>query len=380
MPTREMAKSAASATEFMLARVRDIAVRYLRPRAPDIDSKGEYPLDILRHLGAAGAFAQHHRGFGETRSVDVGAAIAAMSLVAEECLSTAFCVWCQDAFGWYVENTDNEDLRGQLQSGAASGEILGGTGLSNPMKALSGIEPLRLRGRRVAGGYRIDGILPWVSNIEQGHYFGICFSLEDDDDHIIMALVRSGEEGVSSRNATQFIALNGTATVTMLFKQAFIPDETILADPLRPFASRIRPGFILLQTGMASGLVRGAIALMRNLPEPIWKVNRFLPVGPAEIEDRLLSLEANLVKLALTPLDQNSAFLERVFEARLEASTLGLDAAQAAMLHAGARGYVAGSAYSRRLRESFFIAIVTPATKHLRKDIAHLKDAAALAS
>ena len=54
-----------------------------------------------------------------------------MSVIAEECLSTAFCVWCQDAFGWYVQNADNDGLRAELQSGAASGEIFGGTGLSN---------------------------------------------------------------------------------------------------------------------------------------------------------------------------------------------------------------------------------------------------------
>ena len=47
------------------------------------------------------------------------------------------------------------------------------------------------------------------------------------------------------------------------------------------------------------------------------------------------------------------------------------------MLHARARAYVEGSAYSRRLRKSYFIAIVTPATKHLQKDIAGLSDVAA---
>ena len=42
------------------------------------------------------------------------------------------------------------------------------------------------------------------------------------------------------------------------------------------------------------------------------------------------------------------------------------------MLHAGARGYVAGAPAQRRLRESYFIAIVTPATKHLRRELACL--------
>lgn len=380
MPGRDAEQPTKVLAKPLLERVRDIAVRDLRVRAPDIDRNGEYPLDLLRRFGAAGTFAQHHSGFGDTQSIDIGAAIGAMSVIAEECLSTAFCVWCQDAFGWYVENADNDGLRAALQSGAASGEIFGGTGLSNPMKALSRIEPLRLRGRRVAGGYRIDGVLPWVSNIEPGHYFGICFALEEAPGHIVMALARSGDAGVSSRQTTRFIALDGTATVTASFKQAFIPDERVLADQLEPFARRIRPGFILLQTGMASGLIRSSIAQMRNLPDPILKVNQFLPVGPAEIEARLLSLESRILELASTPLDQSQSFLERVLASRLEGSNLALDATRAAMLHAGARAYVDGSIYSRRLRESFFIAIVTPATKHLERDIAELRELALLTS
>ena len=33
--------------------------------------------------------------------------------------------------------------------------VLGGTGLSNPMKTFFGIEQMRLKGERVAGGYRV---------------------------------------------------------------------------------------------------------------------------------------------------------------------------------------------------------------------------------
>ena len=42
-------------------------------------------------------------------------------------------------------------------------------------------------------------------------------------------------------------------------------------------------------------------------------------------------------------------------------------AAHAAMLHCGARGYRRSHRAQRRLREAYFVAIVTPATKQLRK-------------
>ena len=46
---------------------------------------------------------------------------------------------------------------------------------------------------------------------------------------------------------------------------------------------------------------------------------------------------------------------------------------QIGLLHQGARGYVSTGAAQRRLREAYFVAIVTPATKHLRKEIARIE-------
>ena len=40
------------------------------------------------------------------------------------------------------------------------------------------------------------------------------------------------------------------------------------------------------------------------------------------------------------------------------------------MLHCGARGYLKSHRAQRRLREAYFVAIVTPATKQLRKMLA----------
>lgn len=364
-------KTSASPSPGVLDRIRDIVATDLRPASRSIDEDGVYPSDILRKLGDAGAFAQHHENAGETRDADLGLAIRAMSVVAEECLSTAFCTWCQDAFGWYLQNTPNAPLRARLQANAASGAVLGGTGLSNPMKALSGMEPLRLRGTRVAGGYRVAGVLPWVSNIEDGHYFGLCFATHDDGGRdIVAALARLGADGVAGRQTTRFIALEGTATRAVTFENAFIADEDVLAESFPSFARKIRPGFILLQTGMAAGLIRNVAALMRALPMRTRELNAHLPIGPIEIEDRLEALESCVLGLAATPCEDSPAFVEQVLRARLEGSNLALDATQALMLHAGARAYIAGSIHARRLRESYFIAVVTPATKHLLKDIA----------
>jgi len=111
----------------------------LAPLADRIDHEGFYPEALIRRLGAAGVYSRHLAAFAPGPR-DLGGAIADMGEVAARCMSTAFCAWCQDACGWYLENTDNTALRDKLQGGIADGTLLGGTGLSNPIKALSGIE------------------------------------------------------------------------------------------------------------------------------------------------------------------------------------------------------------------------------------------------
>jgi len=81
--------------------------------------------------------------------------------------------------------------------------------------------------------------------------------------------------------------------------------------------------------------------------------------------------------LARDPFDESDAFFLQVLKARARASELCLIAAQAALLHQGAAGYVMSSPVQRRIRESHFVAIVTPALKHLRKEIVRLEGAQA---
>jgi alkylation response protein AidB-like acyl-CoA dehydrogenase len=373
-PLREPTEAAALAPEGdgLLGRVRRIVETDLAPLAPRIDSEGLYPEAILRRLGAAGAFAAHVDPAGPDAAGGFAAAIDAMAVAGEQCLSTSFCMWCQDALAWYLAHAENRAPREALGAAVAAGRALGGTGLSNPMKCFFGIEPMRLKGRRVAGGYELSGSLPWVSNLGADHYFGAIFEREDKPGHRVMAVVDCGQDGVALNQGTRFLALDGTRTMAVRFRRAFIPDAMILADPVDAFIKRIRAGFILLQAGMAIGLVRGCIGLMRGVEGPLGHVNRFLDDRPDALDGELAALSERVARLAATPLETSDGYWRAVIEARLEGSLLSLRASQAAMLHAGAVGYVAGAPAQRRLRESYFVAIVTPAVKQLRKMLAEM--------
>lgn len=355
-----------------MSTIASIVAADLKPIVKQIDEGPLYPEAVLRALGGAGAFTAHV-------SAVTGAAprlrptIEAMATAGRECLSTAFCMWCQSTLAWYADNTDNEPLRQRYAPSSATALQLGGTGLSNPVKSMFGIEKFRLKGRRVEGGYIVKGGLPWVSNIGPDHVFGTIFNVEGDGATPVMIMVPCNHPGVSIHDAGQHLALDGTGTYAVQFKDAFIPDDLILDQDAGRFVKKVAAGFILLQMGMAFGVVRGAIDIQRRMEGPLGHVNRFLDDQPAELEAALEELEARTWALCEDPHSTDPEHWRGVLQARLDASHLALRATQAAMLFSGARGYVRAGDAQRRLREAYFVAIVTPATKQLKLMLAGLE-------
>ena len=337
----------------------------LAPLVNRID-EGFYPADAMRKLGEVGAFSRHLARSGRQ---DLGGAVSAMAEIAAFCMSTAFCTWCQDACGWYLENTDNAGLRDRLQPGIADGIVLGGTGLSNPIKAIAGIEGFALRASRCEGGYIVTGVLPWVSNLGPDHWFGTIFEDADDASHRMMAMVQCGQPGVEIRQNVRFSTLEGTGTYSVRFRRAFIADEMMLADPLGDMVGRIRPGFVLLQTGMGLGVIRASIDAMVQADTTQAATNRFLPRRPDYFEAALDELRQSIMTLAASPNDGSIDYVAQVLRTRLRTGELTLQATEAAMLHTGARAFIAGAAVQRRLREGYFVAMITPSSRHLAHEL-----------
>jgi alkylation response protein AidB-like acyl-CoA dehydrogenase len=342
--------------------VRDVVAESVRPFVRDIDQHGHYPEAAMRRLGLAGAYAHHVAG----GAGGLVGAIEAMAEVGETCLSTAFSMWCQQALALYLDRAPNRELATRRLPAVASGHQLGGTGLSNPMKSFSGLEPLALKGTRVAGGWRVNGRLPWVSNLGPDHLFASIFAA---DGHNVMCVFDCAAAGVTLAQNAHFIALEGTRTFTVLLRDVFVPDADVLAEHAGAFVPTIRQGFVLLQLGMAVGAARGAAGAM-ELDTSARAHAAWLPHSPLSLRDRANAIVERAVELSRNASDPGrSAFLE-VLHLRLAASWLALDATQALSLQLGARGYLAGSDADRRRREAQFVAIVTPSIKHITKELA----------
>lgn len=354
----------------VMAGVTEIAAGKLAALAGRIDHEGYYPLDVMAELARAGAFAAHLDLGGQRYALATGAT----HQISRHCGSTGFLSWTHNVCGLYMEQSGNPALNGTVLADHVAGRSFGGTALSNPMKAFAGIEKMLLRARRVPGGYRVSGALPWVSHIAPGQYFGAIASVYGDDgqrSHDIMFLARCDAQ-VVLRQCPEFSGMEGTSTWGVRLDDYFVGVDGMIADPAKPFIEKIRGAFILLQMGMATGLIEAAIDSMREVEPLLGHVNRYLEDRPDELQAEYAELASRVARLARSPFDGSKDYLLDVLDARAEGASLALRATQSALLHQGARGYLASSAPQRRIREAHFAAIVTPAIKHLRSEMARL--------
>ena len=186
-----------------------------------------------------------------------------------------------------------------------------------------------------------------------------------------MFLADCSDPAITLQPCKPFLAMDGTGTYGVQFRDVFVPDDLILAEPAGPFVKKIRAGFILLQAGMATrpdprlhrDHERG-----RRLARPRQSLSAAAAGQFRGTADR--ARIGNHARSRAIPTTPSDSYWRRVVALRLRTGDASVAAAHAAMLHCGARGYLKSHRAQRRLREAYFVAIVTPATKQLRKMLA----------
>ena len=158
--------------------------------------------------------------------------------------------------------------------------------------------------------------------------------------------------GVELKHCPTFSAMEGTSTWSVRVTDCFIDADHVIADPVRPYIARIRAAFILLQTGMGLGVVQGGIDSMWQVEDQLGHVNQFLDDRPDTLQAELDDLTARIETLAATPYQTGNEYLVDVLDVRAHTSELALRAAQSALLHQGARGYLMSALPSDVLPEA----------------------------
>lgn len=344
-----------------LNNISQCAKQSLDPIAID---KGYYPTAEMAQLARLGAFSAHLSSQGSR----FGDAILATAKIGEACGTTAFLSWCHQVCGLYLDQSENTALKANILPSHIVGDSFGGTALSNPMKTFANIESMILRATKVDGGYVVSGTLPWISHIAPNQYCGAIARVDGENKDVFFLLkFDEARRGQWQLNACPtFSGMEGSSTWQIELNQYFVPTDTIIADPAKAFIERIRGAFVLMQLGIGAGIIQGAIHDITAVDAQLCHVNQYLEDQAGTLQESLDKLVARTLDLAKTPFESHKEFFLDVLDARIQGAQLSLTATQAALLHQGAKGYLMTAAPQRRIREAHFVAIVTPAIKHLR--------------
>ncbi len=157
--------------------------------------------------------------------------------------------------------------------------------------------------------------------------------------------------------------MNGSATYACSFKDVFVPDEWILADDAQPFCDKIRLPFVAYQIPIGFGVIEVSVESMEKVKNRQNGCNRYLSTQPADLTEALKRIKKKFYDVLQKGLNN----WKELVSIRLETVYLTLKVVQANMLHHGSPAYLANSDSSRRLREVYFYANLTPTVKHLEK-------------
>jgi alkylation response protein AidB-like acyl-CoA dehydrogenase len=293
-------------------------------------------------------------------------AVQAIAEVSAECLTTAFLFWCQRVFIEYLLHTPNTDLRDTLLPDLLTARRAGATGLSNAMKYLGGLEPLRTRAVLHEEEIHLDGHLPWASNLQVSR-FVVAVAAQVDEHQAIVAAVPAEAQGVERSETFQLLGLQSSETASLTLRSVWLPYRWLLSDDAPAFLQRVRPGFLLLQCGLPMGIAQ------RALQEASAKMQGAKAILEQRVETACRQwhrLQRRTQRLAQQR-RYGQSDLRRLFQTRIQWVDLAVKAAQIELEAAGGAAYFRDSGTARRWREVTFLPVLTPSTTQLALQLKH---------
>lgn len=352
-------------------------LRWLDASAEALDADNALAPEVVPRLAAAGLFR-----LGVPKALgglggDVRDAVEAIADVAGHSLAAAFTLWGQRAFIEYLLQSPNEGLRERWLAALLDGSQAGATGLSNAMKFLGGIESLQITATPEDDGWRLEGTVPWCTNLRPQGFAAAVAVQRADGGAPLVAMLRAGQPGVVRSADLDLIALRGSNTASLRIDGARLEAADVIHEEANRFLPAVRPDFLGLQCGLSIGLARAALdtAAQRG------GAGRSVLEAPIAAQREVLSSVVDRLYKGLAD-GRFRARPEALFRARLALADIAQASVQLELQASGGRGYHRDQplTFARRWREAAFIPIVTPSVTQLQGELAKRAAAQAVAA
>ncbi|MFA9488049.1 MULTISPECIES: acyl-CoA dehydrogenase family protein [unclassified Mannheimia] len=343
-------------------------VEWLQAHAESLDQSNDHADLLIRKIAEENIFKigvpTELGGIGGT-IVD---AIKAITELGKYSMAAAFVSWGHRTFIEHIIASKNPIPRQSYLADLLNGNLTAGTGLSNAMKFLSGIEELNVNIREENGKRYLNGRLPWVTNLRSDRFVASFVAGFQDERKPLVIAVPSTAEGLTRTKELEFISLQGTNTTALVFEDVELQDEWILADNAPEFLAATRPAFLGFQFGMPFGLVEHSLAeTEKSLP--------FRPILTSEWQNQVNALN-DIKNRLFSGLNEEGYFIrnpKELFQVRIDIVDVVAQTILLELQASGGRGYLKSdtSGFSRRWKEAAFLPIVTPSAVQLRTVLAN---------
>ena len=341
----------------LLHTVWQLADEFLRPCAAEADRGGIHgPVaDNIRRLGEAGLFglgiAPEYGGLGADETTRHEYA----EILASACGVTAFTQQQVQTGIKLVTEADNGDLKRELLPALAAGRLRCGVALSHLRR---GGTPL-VRADQVAGGYKLNGVIPWITGwaLLDGFALG---AVREDGDHLFVYVDKERHRAALTASAPlPLVVMAASDTVEVEVRDLFIPDDFVLAHRPAEALRQADDNAITVHAALPLGCARGCARYLREMAA--------LPGREALSQTAFaLTLEIDGCRREALTWNCDCAahpdYKTHALRARATANVLALRAAHATVIATGGRAHLVTSAPQRLLREAQFYgtAVQTP--------------------
>lgn len=244
-----------SVEDALLQDVQTLVEETLRPRADLVDYRGEFPDEQMRVLARAGlpgmAIDRVYGGLGLSPTTQ---ARIFLELTAG-CATTAFVLSQHHVTTALLSVSENEAVRERWLHGLADGSVRGADGI-NFLRMPAERAPMRAE--EVPGGWRLRGMLPWVTASHHSDLL-VCGAVLKDGRQIVVALpmdhrVRCGE-------AARLMAFEASDTGPVFCDDCFVPKSELVLGPYPDILTHApRAATTYVPIAMALGHARSSLA------------------------------------------------------------------------------------------------------------------------
>jgi alkylation response protein AidB-like acyl-CoA dehydrogenase len=319
----------------------------LADHAGEMDRTGNWPTEQLRLCGEYGVyrwFLPAEWGGVEWSDLDV---IRGYLKLSAACLTTTFIITQRTGACRRIANCGNEAIKAELLPDLAEGHTFATVGISHLTTSRRHLARPVLSAKESDDGYVLDGFSPWVTGA--AHADSIVTGATMDDGRQVLVVVPMDAAGVSAREPEQLVGVSASATGAVDMHNVRIPARLLLDGPIENVmlqGTGAGPGGLQTST-LAIGMASAAVAFIEGESEKrpeLAEPAAALRADQQQLQHRLLAATGEQCKEEADPI-------------RVEANSLALRSAQAALGAAKGTGYVVGHPAGRWCREALFFLV-----------------------